>query len=300
VPHLSELQKKYAGKVNVIGLNIWEEPKATDNSYFHKIDEYIAEMGDKMSYTVAADGYEGKMTKAWMEATDAPGIPTSFVVGKDGTVLYIGHPMGLDTALEQIVDGKYDLQAAAAKDKDRRESTRARREAMEPISKAMKAGDTKGAVAAIDNAVAKNPKLSVMLGMTKFSLLAKSDEPAAMAWAKTFAEGAARDDVNTLNSLAWMLVDDKTTLKNPDMGLAVQIAERGFSLAKATDPTYGFIGDTLAYALFKNGQLDRAIEVQGKAVASAEAIKDFPAPTLKEMRDRLETFRQKKKAGGGG
>jgi hypothetical protein len=92
-------------------------------------------------------------------------------------------------------------------------------------------------------------------------------------------------------------VDDKSTIKAPDNGLAVQIAERALTLTKPSEQMYGFVADTLAYALYKNGQLDRAIEMQAKAVASAEGIKDFPAPTLKEMRERLDMF--KKKKGGG-
>jgi hypothetical protein len=298
VPHLSEIQKKYAGKVNVIGLNIWEDPKATDNSYFPKIDKYIADMGDKLTYSIAADGYEGKMTKAWMEAAGANGIPTSFIVGKDGTVLWMGHPMGgLDKALDEIIAGTYDVKAAAAKDQQRRDSSRAMREAMAPISDAIKAKDTPRAVAAIDAAIAKDPNLALNLGMTKFNLLLKSDEPAAFAWARTFSEGAAKDNPNLLNSLAWLIVDDKSGVKAPDNALAVQIAERALALTKTTEQMYGFVADTLAYALFKSGQLDRAIDMQAKAVASAEGVAGFPEPTLKEMRERLDMF--KKKKGGG-
>jgi hypothetical protein len=301
VPHLSEIQKKYAGKVNVIGLNVFEDSKATDNSYFSKIDQYIADMGPKMTYMVAADGFEGKMAKAWMEASESRGIPTSMVVGKDGTVLWIGHPQaGLDKVLDEVIAGKYDLAGAAAKDKQRRDTARASREAFAPINNAIKAGDTKTAVIEIDKAVAKQPKLAVNLGLTKFNLLLRSDEPAAMAWAKALAEGAAKDDVNALNTLAWGIVDDKAKVKNPDFGVAVQIAERGFSLAKEEEMMYAFIGDTLAYALYKNGQIDRAIEIQAKSVAAAEKLKDFPAPTMKEMRERLDMFKAKKGSGGGG
>jgi hypothetical protein len=301
VPHLSEIQKKYAGKVNVIGLNVWEDQKATDNSYFSKIDDYIKEMGDKMVYSVAADGFEGTMAKNWMQAAERNGIPTSFVVGKDGTVLWIGHPaVGLDKALDEIIAGKYDLAAAAEKDRVRRDKARAEREMFAPINTAMKAGDTKGAVAAIDSVVAKRPEMAGDLGVLKFNLLLKADESAAMAWAKTLSEGAGRDNVNVLNSLAWGIVDDKAKVKNPDYGLAVQIGERGISIAKETDPFYPFIADTYAYALYKNGQLDRALVVQAKAVAAAEAIKGFSEPTLKEIRDRLDMFKAKKAAGGGG
>jgi len=298
VPHLSEIQKKYEGKVNVIGLNIWEEPKATSNSYFYKIDDYIADFGDKLAFSIAADGYEGKMAKAWMEASEGQGIPTSFIVGKDGTVLWIGHPQaGLDQALDQILAGTYDLAGAAAKDKARRDNAKASREAYAPITNAMKAGDTKAAIAAIDAAIAKNPKLELNLGMTKYNLQLKSDVPAAMVTAKQLAEGAAKDMPNALNAIAWPMVDDAAPIKGADYGLAVKIAERGVSITKENDPFYAFIADTLAYAYFKNNQLDKAIETEGKAIKAAESQKEFPADTLKELKDRMEMF--KKKKGGG-
>lgn len=298
MPHLSEIQKKYAGKVNVIGVNIWEEPKATNNSYFSKIDQYIADMGPNMAYTVAADGYEGTIAKNWMTASEGNGIPTAFIVGKDGTVLWIGHPMaGMDTAIDQILAGTYDLKTAAQKDQARRDAAKASREAFAPITEAMKAGDTKAAIAAIDAAIAKNPKLELNLGMTKFNLLLRSDPKAAMNQAMKLADGPGKDNPNLLNSIAWTIVDDKSQIKDADYGVAVKIAERGVSLVKESDPFYPFIADTLAYALFKNDQLDRAIDIQTKALSAAEALKDFDPATLKELRERLDMF--KKKKGGG-
>jgi hypothetical protein len=300
VPHLSKIQKDYAGKVNVIGVNAFEEQNPKDNSYFTKIDKYIADMGDKMSYTVAADGYEGKMTKAWMTASESAGIPTSFVVGKDGTVLFIGHPMQLDKVLDDILAGTYDLAGATAKDQQRRESSRAQREAFGPITAALKAKDSKAAVAAIDAAIAKNPKFEQMLALTKFNQLAMHDEPAAMAYARSLSEGSAKDNPNILNSLAWAMVDDKTKLKNPDLGLAVRIAEKGFAQTKETDMMYVFTGDTLAYALYKNGQLDRALDTQTKVVAALDKLKGIPEPTIKEVKDRLDMYKAKKAGGRGG
>ena len=301
IPHLTELQKKYKGKVTFTGVSIWEDPKATDNSYIQKVDDFVKEWGAKMDYTVAADGFEGAMAKNWMTASEGNGIPTAFIVGGDGKVLWIGHPMGgLDEALDQIIAGKYDLEAATKKDADRRNAAKSQREVMGPITEAIKAKDTAKAITLIDEAMSKNPKLALNLGFTKFNLLLKSDEAAAMTWAGIFADGAAKDNPNLLNALAWTIVDDKSTIKNPDYAVAVRIAEKGVNLLKAGDPFAPYVLDTFAYALYKNGQIDRALEVQTKAVTAAEGIADFDAATMKEIKDRLEMFKSKKKASGGG
>ena len=301
IPHLTELQKKYGDKVTFTGVSIWEEPEATDNSYLTKVESFVKEWGPKMDYRVAADGYEGTMAKTWMEAAEGNGIPTAFIVSGEGKVLWIGHPMaGLDTAIDQILGGKYDLAAAAAQDKQRREMAKAQREMFGPIQDAMKSGDTKAAIAAIDDAIAKDPKMIGSLGMTKFNILLKSDTPGAMAWAKELADGVYKNNAQMLNNLAWPMVDDKSVAKNPDYALAVKIAERGVGLLKDADPFAPYILDTLAYAYYKNGQLDKALETQGKAVSAAESLTEFDAATLKEIRERMDMFKEKKKAAGGG
>jgi len=300
IPHLTELQKKLKGKVNFTGVSIWEDPKATDNAHIEKVEDFVAEWGKKMDYTVAADGFEGSMAKEWMEAAEGQGIPTAFIIGKDGTVLWIGHPMnGLDKALDQILAGTYDVATVAAKDKMRRENARAQREMMAPISQALKANEPDKAIILIDEALAKNPKLASGIGMTKYGILLKSNTPAAMAWAKTLFEGPAKDNAGMLNALAWQMVDDKSPVKDPDYGLAVKIAERAVELTKSED---AFILDTLAYAHFKNGNFDKAVDIQSKAISVAQASAEFPAETLKELKDRLETMKQalKAKSGGGG
>jgi hypothetical protein len=100
-----------------------------------------------------------------------------------------------------------------------------------------------------------------------------------------------------LNTLAWTIVDDASKLTKPDYPVAVRIAERGVSLLKQGDPFAPYIMDTLAYALFKNGDVDKALDVQTRAVALAETIKGFQAATLKEMKDRLAMLKNKKNGG---
>lgn len=301
MPYLSEIQKKYKGQVNVTGVNIWEDRTAKDNSFHTKVADYVKTMGDKMIYNVAADGFEGKIAKNWMEASEGGGIPTAFIVGKDGTVLWIGHPMGgMEKALDEILAGTYDLETATKKDADRRAGSKAQRELMGPIRAAIAEKDIAKAVTLIDDAIAKNPKLAPSLGFTKFNLLLRSDEAKAMAWAGEFADGPAKDNPNLLNAIAWSIVDDQAKIKNPDYALAVRVAERGVSLLKDGDPFAPYLLDTFAYALYKSGQIDRALEIQTKAVTAAEGIANFDAATMKEIKDRLDMFKAKKKASGGG
>ncbi|MCS7032826.1 MAG: TlpA family protein disulfide reductase [Phycisphaerae bacterium] len=105
IPHISELQKKYADQgLVVIGVSVWEQDAAQS-----KVPEFVAAMGDKMSYRVATDdrrdGGEGKMAQAWMAAAEQSGIPCSFVVDRSGKIAWIGHPMQLDQVLPKLLKG---------------------------------------------------------------------------------------------------------------------------------------------------------------------------------------------------
>ena len=94
IPHLTELQKKYADK-GVVFVGISDE-KA------NVVKPFVEKMGQKMDYVVACDD-ERKTYAGYMEAYGRNGIPSAFVVDKEGTVAWAGHPMaGLETKLQQL------------------------------------------------------------------------------------------------------------------------------------------------------------------------------------------------------
>lgn len=92
IPHLTELQAKYKDAV-IIGQNC-SEPDPS------KVAPFVKQMGDKMKYRVAQDDAAGTMSKTWMRAAGQRGIPAAFLIGKDGKIAWIGHPMGLEEPLK--------------------------------------------------------------------------------------------------------------------------------------------------------------------------------------------------------
>ena len=108
IPHLTEMQKKFK---DVIFIGVTDE--ASD-----VVKKFVTKMGDKMDYVVAIDD-ERKTSDGYMKEFDINGIPHAFIVDKEDRIVWQGHPMaGLDTALEQLVAGKYDLAAEKAKAKE--------------------------------------------------------------------------------------------------------------------------------------------------------------------------------------
>ena len=112
IPHLNELWEKFKDQgVIVIGLDVWDSDEA--------VAPFVKKMGDKMTYRVALDDKnhdpDGSMSSNWWKRkVNHHGIPTAFIIGKDGRIAWIGHPMSLnEQVLNDIISGQYDLAKAA-------------------------------------------------------------------------------------------------------------------------------------------------------------------------------------------
>ncbi|MBX7246650.1 MAG: redoxin domain-containing protein [Candidatus Sumerlaeaceae bacterium] len=233
IPHLTKLQKEFKDK-GVVIVGISAEPAEVVKSFVQK-------QGDTMDYAVAVDN--GRATnRAYMELFGEEGIPTAFIVNKEGKIVWVGHPMEMDTPLEEIVTGNYDIARTALI-----------RNSNALISDYFKLAETSPALA------------------------------------REIGEKILRDGPfggRQLNALAWrILTDDRITTPNRDLKLALRAAE---AASNATGNTSGMVLDTYARALFDNGQREKAIEIQEKAVQNAENGRN--AAIMKE------TLRQYKEA----
>lgn len=301
IPHLTEMAKKYKGKATFTGVSVWENPPGQwKDTTLDAVAKFVKDMGEKMDYNIAADGQDAYMAENWMTAASQGGIPTAFVVDRDGTIAWIGHPMmGLDEAVGQIIEGKFNKAAykvefakVQAEQKKAMEANEKLSKLMGPFQEAMKAGNKENAVKEIDKIIAADPEVGLQLTSSKFMLMVDYDEAGAMQWAAQVLEGIGKDDPMNLNTIAWTIVDT-ASIKKPDYQLAIKMALRANDLTNNENP---MILDTLGYAYFKAGNLDKAIEVQEKAVAllANNVIDD---KTKKEIQDRLTMFKEKKKGG---
>ena len=75
-----------------------------------KIKEFVAQAKPPVDYAIAADD-QHQTSRSYMLPVWQRGVPYAFVVGKDGKLLWHGHPMGeLENVLEQITTGRYDTE----------------------------------------------------------------------------------------------------------------------------------------------------------------------------------------------
>jgi thiol-disulfide isomerase/thioredoxin len=286
IPHLTELQKKHKDAV-FIGVDAFEQDTKL-------VEPFLKEMGEKMDYRVALDDVaegdepsEGKMATGWMDAAGESGIPTAFIVDRDGKVAWIGHPMSMDKPLEQIIKGEYDLAAAAAERKKGKERELKLAAIQEKLQGARDPGKM---LDILDEAFEKDADLEASLGMLKFNLLAsqKGTEDRAIAYGRKLMKTELGETSNGLNNLAWLLIDPERggTPSKDAVAFAVEAAKKGDDLAEQKDPA---VADTYAWALFLSGDVKKALDTQTRAMKLAEGT---PLAEDEGMKGRLEKYRK--------
>lgn len=288
IPHLNEIHEKYKDKgLIVIGQDVWERDESL-------VEPFVKKMGEKMTYRVTLDDKskdeDGAMAETWMKAAGQGGIPTAFVVNKQGKIAWIGHPMSLkEQVLEDVLADRYDLAKAAAE----RAQEESNKEKLMELSKKLntsirqkKWDDAETAVTEMEKLLPPNMRSG--LGMVRFQVLAgRGDYDGAYKAVAALSENEL-DNAMLQNQIAWTIATNKE-LEKRDLALAEKIAERANKAAQGKDPS---ILDTLARVQFMNGKKKEAIETEQKAVDLAEGdmkeefgkfLADYKAGKLPEV-----------------
>lgn len=257
MPHLTELQKEYKDKnVTIIGISDEAEKKVTD---------FITSgtWPQKTGYVIALDRDKETSTQ-YMRASGQRGIPTAFIVGKDGVLEWIGHPMGMDEPLAAVVGDTYDRAAAAAEFKKEQEAEAAMSAASAKISAAIQADDWDQVVLLVGELKAMLPSdRGPGMDMQLFGLLLTQANDPKRAYPiaeRLIAENG--DNAQLMNQLAWSIATDDS-IQERDLDVALRAANAANDASKGEDPS---VMDTLATVLAKQGKFEAAIKLETKAL----------------------------------
>ncbi|WP_354126608.1 TlpA disulfide reductase family protein [Bradyrhizobium sp. RT9b] len=108
MPNLVILQDKYRNNgVEVLGIAAHEQASTADEART-SLDAWLTKSVPNLNYAIAFD-YASEMSKLWMDPSFSVRIPTSFVVGRDGRLAFIGHSTQLDNALPKVLNGSWTV-----------------------------------------------------------------------------------------------------------------------------------------------------------------------------------------------
>ena len=102
--NLAGLQKEYQSK-GVVVVAISDDPS-------EQLKEFVQLKGAEINFTVAADDLARRTTTSYQQAFRQMMLPRAYVVGKDGNVLWYGHPLRDDMGMvvDEIASDRYNLE----------------------------------------------------------------------------------------------------------------------------------------------------------------------------------------------
>ncbi len=269
ISRLSRLQRQYAER----GLVVIGVSTADADTSLAKVKALVDERGERMAYRIAWDA-EGAAWASYMTAAGKSGIPLSFVIDKEGRIAFIGPPMAILPVVLDCIEDRWDPATGRAK----------LRELYTEADRALKSSDPAAAIKIIERVGERSPAvLEVMSGeLLRLLLRVGRLEEARKLGARLVEEGIEYDDDSRLNEVAWAIVDPALASANRDLKLARRAAEHAVAISKEKD---GASLDTLARVEFSEGNLERAIEIQRKAIELAP-----DAEIAQERRGSLEEY----------
>jgi tetratricopeptide (TPR) repeat protein len=292
MPHISETQDKYADKgVQIISVS--DETLEEVNDFLErkvrgKDEKTYGELTSNYCLTVDPDQ---SVFEDYFLAAGQNGIPCAFIVGKTGLIEWLGHPMEMDEPLEQVIAGKWDRDAFQAE----LEKERAKQKEMEKLQRKLIAtlgkvqgkledGENKEALELLDELIENEEMEFAKSRLQMFrmeTLIMDVGGEQGLAALKEFVDDNKNEPM-ALNQIAWGIYEKhvKDKVDEEILQAATEAAELGVKNA----PEDGAILDTLAHLLYETGDLDRAIEVQEKAVENAGDMIDEIEPFLKQLK----------------
>ncbi|MER8556934.1 TlpA disulfide reductase family protein [Mesorhizobium sp. M0965] len=302
---LMQLQEKYKDSgLEVVGIAADEDaPTAVEART--KLDAWLAEKCPDLNHRIAFD-VTGEMKKLWREPSFCVGIPTSFVVDRDGCIAFIGHPSQLGEVLPKVFNGSWPTSnKAKAADQQRIATSEplAREQALKkPMDDrfwaAVKLEDWKTALWAIEEGIALMPDdLNFRLAHAHLLLHKIQD----MWTGLPVMRQLVRDAIDK-NSEDWMVSALDQLFHPANNHSRLPPAER-FAMGKelsehilALNPPQGDSPKFRSYPAVaryyhENGNNDRAIELVELALTSRDGPEPIPAE-LKEqhLRDLLQAL----------
>ncbi|WDQ19318.1 TlpA disulfide reductase family protein [Rhodopirellula sp. P2] len=295
MPHLAELQSKYADDgLRVVSVST-EDLETVTEFLKRKVSPSIlgikepaanedeAEAGEATeetkpitfaeltsAYSLTTDPDES-VNADYMKAANQNGIPTAFIVGTDGHIEWIGHPMSMDEPLEAVIHNKWDREPA--KEKFEREQKIAL--AVREIIMAHRTGHHETTLKLLQE------HADLFAGTRYESALKSIWFPTALATQQSDIVleiiqeriAAGPDDAVSINRWAWEIYEAvESGLQNNDKILSTTIDALQSALSsdefEANDdmwPAY----DTMAHLKSIAGDKQSAVEWQRRAIESA-------------------------------
>jgi thiol-disulfide isomerase/thioredoxin len=292
MPHIAQLQNDYAEKgVQVVSISD-EELETVQKFLDRKLSQgkstEAKTYGELTSQYCLTTDPDRSAHESYMRAAGRNGIPCAFLVGKDGLIEWIGHPVSIDQPLESVVAGTWDRQLFLREYEESEGFARKAGEVMAMLNK-NKFEAALELVADLEKDLespkfkqsARSLAFQVRASELQYSVLKKN--PKAIGLLRELIKDA---NPNTVNQVLWNSIVTAAEGRKIDDELvqsAVEYAEQNVK----TVPENAMYLDTLAHLQELNGDLDAAIVTQKNALKFVDDKKrDQYSKYLKKLEEK--------------
>jgi thiol-disulfide isomerase/thioredoxin len=301
MPHLAELQNRYRGQ-NVQIISISDEPLKTVKAFLERKTD--GPDGDETTFAEITASYslttdpDRSAHEDYMEAAQQQGIPTSFLVGKDGMIEWIGHPMEIDEPLEQVVKGTWNRQEFA----DLYVAKRAFTELIQKVQQQANRGNLSEAVRLVETELKKKQPKEIeaqLVGIKQqLKMMDGSIDDEVTAYFKKRLDDNQGEPIAIARLGASLYQaaqqQDENAKAQPGLHKLINLTITALQaeVEGASKDIKPLIHDTLARLQQTVGDLDGAIKSQQAAVDSASG------PTQERLQRFLDELKEAKDSGG--
>lgn len=190
---ISTLSAKHKNKFVAVGVAVWESDVRADDS---DVRQFIYDMGSKLSYPIAKDTRDVFMSERWLQPSGEMAVPTAFIL-KDDKILWFGESLKIQQPLEQIIAGKYDMEAAMEAKTHERTMVNLLQGAQiqaENAARLYKDGKKEEALAIMDDLDKFPPPISFNSRTQRLTMLATDDAEATKAFIDTLLKADPASD----------------------------------------------------------------------------------------------------------
>lgn len=259
IPHMTRLQMCYGDQVAVVGLS--GEPSSD-------IVRFLEKHGEEIAFRVGH--VPSDLKEQYTER--ANGIPYAFLINKEGTVIWRGHPEDLDDILDKALAGSLDIERI----KRISELEDALRETLKSNNSVI-IGQAAGALLALDPANEKALRVRTVVSKRQ-----KETTVYRAVYDRLDVESLSGDRADRL---AWDLITEKE-LPYRYVGAALRLSTH----AVKKEPENGRYANTYARVQYCLGNIEEAIAWEEKAVKLDPGEGDYEADlhyymAVKALRD---------------
>ena len=302
IPHLNEIAKQYANDgVVVVGIDASERAK-TPEEQFEVVANFLKTNDPVQQYLVGLDTSREMYTN-WQQASDSQGIPNVYIIDRDGTVVFIDHPVYMD--LEQIGNPLKQIVAGTWKDSAERKTYEENRRIQKEKNKIsidlqrrfnamLKIGNWEGALQVAIEGSRQPEGLGLFYKRMQADLLIDNlSKPAEGIEILKGLIQSSWEEANDLSPIMELFLNPKlkdTVYEKVAREHAYQLKQRLVTLIEAGEKYDWFYYPKIALYHFAVGDIAKAIEFQKMGLAKLP--EDSKKYHLKDMQDQLAKFVQ--------